>query len=214
MGNRVLEEKFFQIAALAPSVCVCRCSPTQKALIVQKINFYTGKRTAAVGDGGNDVGMILEANVGIGIVGKEGKQASLASDFSINQFSFLRRLILWHGRLSYKRSAVLSQFVIHRGLIISVIQSIFSIIFYYVSIPVYNGMLMLGYSTIYTSFPVFSLVLDEDVPVKAVMKFPPLYKTLQKGRSLSAKTFLIWVWKSIFQVNKHFLTNDFVHRDV
>jgi P-type E1-E2 ATPase len=27
----------------------------------------------AVGDGGNDVGMILEADVGIGIVGKEGK---------------------------------------------------------------------------------------------------------------------------------------------
>jgi len=25
-----------------------------------------------VGDGGNDVGMILEADVGIGIVGKEG----------------------------------------------------------------------------------------------------------------------------------------------
>ena len=34
---------------------------------------YTGKRVACVGDGGNDVGMILEANVGIGIVGKEGK---------------------------------------------------------------------------------------------------------------------------------------------
>ena len=74
-----------------------------------------------MGDGGNDVGMILESNVGIGIVGKEGKQASLAADFSINQFSFLKRLILWHGRLSYKRSAVLSQFVIHRGLVITVI---------------------------------------------------------------------------------------------
>jgi len=32
------------------------------------------------------VGMILEANVGIGIVGKEGKQASLAADYSINEF--------------------------------------------------------------------------------------------------------------------------------
>ena len=64
-------------------MCVCRCSPTQKAIIVKKIGMYTKKRTAAVGDGGNDVGMILEANVGIGIVGKEGKQASLASDFSI-----------------------------------------------------------------------------------------------------------------------------------
>ena len=104
--------------------------------------------------------MILESNVGIGIVGKEGKQASLAADFSINQFSYLKRLILWHGRLSYKRSAVLSQFVIHRGLIITVIQAIFSIIFYYVAIPIYNGYLMLGYTTLYTSFPVFSLVFD------------------------------------------------------
>lgn len=57
---------------------------------------------------------------------------------------------------------------------------------------------MLGYTTLYTSLPVFSLVFDEDVPVSAVMKFPPLYKTLQKGRALSTKTFLIWIWKSIF----------------
>ena len=178
LQSKHLEEMFFTIATRAPSVCVCRCSPTQKAEIVKKINMYTKKRTASVGDGGNDVGMILEANVGIGIVGKEGKQASLASDFSIDQFSYLRRLILWHGRLSYKRSAVLSQFVIHRGLIITVIQATFSIIFYFVAIPVYNGYLMLGYSTIYTSLPVFSLVFDEDVPVTAVMKFPPLYKTL------------------------------------
>ena len=68
-----LEEDFFSVATQCPSVCVCRCSPTQKALIVKKISQYTKKRTAAVGDGGNDVGMILEANVGIGIVGKEGK---------------------------------------------------------------------------------------------------------------------------------------------
>ena len=53
-------------------------------MIVKKISQYTKKRTASVGDGGNDVGMILESNVGIGIVGKEGKQASLAADFSIN----------------------------------------------------------------------------------------------------------------------------------
>jgi len=119
--NPQLEEKFLAAATQAPSVCVCRCSPTQKAYITSKIGEFTGKRTAAVGDGGNDVGMILEANVGIGVVGKEGKQASLAADFSIDEFKYLRRLIMWHGRLSYKRSAVLSQFVIHRGLIISII---------------------------------------------------------------------------------------------
>lgn len=199
LHNKKLEQQFFEIACKAPVVCVCRCSPTQKAIITKRVIKYTGKRVACVGDGGNDVGMILEANVGIGIVGKEGKQASLAADFSINQFSFLKRLILWHGRQSYKRSSLLSQFVIHRGLVISVIQAVFSIIFYFVAIPIYNGYLMLGYATIYTSLPVFSIVLDEDTGVQTALEYPPLYKTLQKGRSLSFKTFLIWVWKSIFQ---------------
>jgi len=55
--------------------------------------------------------------------------------------------------------------VIHRGLIISVIQTIFSIVFYYVTIPVYNGLLLMGYVTIYTNMPVFSLVFDQDVSV-------------------------------------------------
>jgi phospholipid-translocating ATPase len=113
----------------------------------------------------------------------------------------LKHLILWHGRLSYKRSSVLSQFVIHRGLIISIIQAMFSIVFYFVSIPIYNGYLMMGYTTFYTNMPVFALVTDVDVELKNVMKFPPLYKSLQKGRSLNFKTFLIWVWKSIYQVS-------------
>jgi phospholipid-translocating ATPase len=46
--------------------------------------------------------------VGIGIEGKEGKQAALASDFSILKFKYLNMLLLWHGRLSYKRSAMLA----------------------------------------------------------------------------------------------------------
>ena len=90
----------------------------------------------------------------------------------------MKKLILWHGRLSYKRSAVLSQFVIHRGLIISIIQASFSIIFYFVAIPIYNGFLMLGYATVYTMLPVFSLVLDYDVSEEQALEYPPLYKTL------------------------------------
>jgi phospholipid-translocating ATPase len=163
------------------------------------MKFYTDTRTCSIGDGGNDVGMILEAHIGVGIVGKEGKQASLAADFSIMEFRALKLLTLWHGRLSYKRSAVLAQFVIHRGLIISSIQVIFSILFYFTSIPIYNGYLMLGYATVFTSLPVFSIVFDEDVDLKTAVKFPILYKILQKGRILSTKTFLIWVFKSIYQ---------------
>ncbi len=54
--------------------------------------------------------------------GQEGKQASLAADFSVTQFKHLGRLLMVHGRNSYKRSAALSQFVIHRSLCISAMQ--------------------------------------------------------------------------------------------
>ena len=143
--------------------------------------------------------MIQKADVGLGIVGKEGMQASLAADFSVIRFCDIKKLIIWHGRLSYKRSAALSQFVVHRGMIISFIQAIFTCLYFFVTIPIYNGYLILGYATIYTSFPVFTLVLDEDVSQRQVERFPALYKTIQKGRSLNLKTFLIWTWKSIYQ---------------
>eukprot|EP01132_Coremiostelium_polycephalum_P008025 gene8025-9870_t len=193
------KDQFMEIATKAPSVVCCRCTPTQKADIVRLIKEKTKKRTCAIGDGGNDVSMIQAADVGVGIVGKEGKQASLAADFSINQFNYLSRLILWHGRNSYKRSARLSQFVIHRGLIISFIQCVFSAIYYFAAISIYNGMLLVGYATLYTNAPVFSLVLDEDVPEEIAFRYPELYHELQKGRSLSYKTFFIWVLKSVYQ---------------
>ena len=45
----------------------------------------------------------LEAHIGVGISGQEGRQAVLASDFSFGQFRYLERLLLVHGRLSYFR---------------------------------------------------------------------------------------------------------------
>lgn len=92
-------------------------------------------------------------------------QAALAADFSIIEFRDLKTLLFWHGRLSYNRTSLLVNFIIHRGFIISVIQLIFSCIFYYVSIPVFNSILLLGYSTIFTFWPVFALILDKDINV-------------------------------------------------
>ena len=40
--------------------------------------------TLAIGDGANDVNMIAQAHVGIGIEGLEGMQAARASDYAIS----------------------------------------------------------------------------------------------------------------------------------
>ncbi|XP_040841083.1 probable phospholipid-transporting ATPase IIB isoform X1 [Ochotona curzoniae] len=196
---RYYQHEFVELACQCPAVVCCRCSPTQKAHVVKLLQQHTGKRTCAVGDGGNDVSMIQAADCGIGIEGKEGRQASLAADFSITQFQHIGRLLVVHGRNSYKRSAALGQFVMHRGLIISTMQAVFSSVFYFASVPLYQGFLMVGYATVYTMFPVFSLVLDQDVKPEMAMLYPELYKDLTKGRALSFKTFLVWVLISIYQ---------------
>ena len=209
--------EFVMLATELSAVVACRCSPTQKADVARLIREYSKKIVCCIGDGGNDVSMIQAADVGVGIVGKEGKQASLAADFSITQFSFLTKLLLWHGRNSYNRSAKLSQFVIHRGLIIAVIQAVFSSIFFFAPIALYQGWLQVGYATLYTMAPVFSLVLDRDVSEDLALLYPELYKELTKvgrsepsslswkatdmtqGRSLSYKTFFTWLTISVYQ---------------
>lgn len=191
--------EFISLAVLLPAVVACRCSPTQKADIAKLIREFTKKRICCIGDGGNDVSMIQAADVGVGIVGKEGRQASLAADFSIEQFCHLTKLLVWHGRNSYKRSAKLAQFVIHRGLIISVCQTMYSIAIKFEPEGLYKDWLLVGYATVYTAMPVFSLVLDKDVDENLANLYPELYKELTTGASLSYRTFFVWVAVSIYQ---------------
>ncbi|KAK8111893.1 uncharacterized protein PG998_008350 [Apiospora kogelbergensis] len=191
--------EFVSVAVLLPTVVACRCSPTQKAEVAKLIREYTKKRVCCIGDGGNDVSMIQAADVGVGIVGKEGRQASLAADFSIEQFCHLTKLLVWHGRNSYKRSAKLAQFVIHRGLIVAVCQTMYSIAIKFEPEGLYKDWLLVGYATVYTAAPVLSLVLDKDVDENLANLYPELYKELTSGRSLSYRTFFVWVFVSIYQ---------------
>lgn len=66
--------------------------------------------TLAIGDGANDVSMIREAHIGVGLYGNEGMQAVNSSDFALGEFKMLWRLILVHGRLYYLRNA---EFVVY-----------------------------------------------------------------------------------------------------
>lgn len=61
----------------------CRMTPKQKSDLVAVMRDHTDKVILAVGDGANDVSMIKEANIGVGIRGAEGNQACSAADFNI-----------------------------------------------------------------------------------------------------------------------------------
>ena len=68
--------------------------------------------------------------------------------------------------------------MIHHGLIISIMQAVFSAIFYFSPIVLYQEWLMVGYVMIYA--PVFLLVLDRDVNEDLALLYPKLYKELTK----------------------------------
>lgn len=104
-NDRSVHSLFFDLAVLADSVICCRASPSQKAGLVNMVRKKVKKSiTLAIGDGANDIAMIQEAHVGIGITGKEGLQAARVSDYSMAQFRFLTKLLLVHGRWNYIRT--------------------------------------------------------------------------------------------------------------
>mmetsp|Transcript_38821 Transcript_38821/g.37165 ORF Transcript_38821/g.37165 Transcript_38821/m.37165 type:complete len:134 (-) Transcript_38821:866-1267(-) len=75
---RILERpteisNFVQMMQKSKAVIIFRSSPSQKADIVKLVRRkIKDSVTLAIGDGANDVNMIQEAHVGIGLYGKEG----------------------------------------------------------------------------------------------------------------------------------------------
>ena len=59
--------------------------------------------------------MIQMADIGVGISGREGRQAVMASDFAIAQFRFLTRLLLVHGQWNYTRLAYMVLYNLYRN---------------------------------------------------------------------------------------------------
>ena len=175
--NLALAERFFDFTLRCHSVICCRVSPLQKAMIVERMGQKTKKLSIAIGDGANDVGMILKADVGIGVSGKEGRQAVLASDYSISQFRFLKRLLFVHGRLNFYRNVDLIYYCFYKNIAFTIIQMFYGIMSGFSGGTLYDSMLYMIYNVIFTCVPpvVFAAV-ERDVSYRSMMRIPELYK--------------------------------------
>lgn len=91
---------------------------------MELVKHELGVQTLAIGDGANDVNMIQCADVGIGISGQEGMQASRASDFAITQFRYLRRLLLVHGHWCYEKLARFALYMFYKDAVCSSILAV------------------------------------------------------------------------------------------
>uniref|UniRef100_A0A7S4QNF9 Phospholipid-transporting ATPase n=1 Tax=Alexandrium monilatum TaxID=311494 RepID=A0A7S4QNF9_9DINO len=111
--------RFLEAAVRCRSVVCCRVSPKQKADVVQLVKVHKAESTTlSIGDGANDVSMIVAAHVGVGISGKEGAQAAYTADFAISEFRYLRRLLFVHGRESYRRMSVVIAYNFYKNMLL------------------------------------------------------------------------------------------------
>ncbi|KAK8981695.1 hypothetical protein V6N11_028103 [Hibiscus sabdariffa] len=188
---------FTELAILSRTAICCRVTPSQKAQLVELLKSCD-YRTLAIGDGGNDVRMIQQADIGVGISGREGLQAARAADYSIGKFRFLKRLILVHGRYSYNRTAFLSQYSFYKSLVICFIQIFFSFISGVSGTSLFNSVSLMAYNVFYTSVPVLVSVLDKDLGEGTVMQHPQILFYCQAGRLLNPSTFAGWFGRSLF----------------
>lgn len=137
------------IGMACEAVVCCRLTPLQKSEVLEILdiikNIYILKilnltqivhliktaqsrpHTAAIGDGGNDVSMIQEAHVGIGILGKEGRQASISADFAFTKFMYLKKALLVHGHWYYLRISILMQYFFYKNVVFITPQVLFGI---------------------------------------------------------------------------------------
>ena len=122
-SDKVLIEMFLELCDKMDVVLACRVSPKQKGDIVSMVqDRFPHKNTLAIGDGANDVAMIMKAHVGVGIAGREGMQAARTADFAFGMFKFLRPLLFVHGREAYRRNSDIVLYSFYKNFLYVIVQ--------------------------------------------------------------------------------------------
>ena len=157
-SNPTLMSVFVELCTKTDSVICCRASPSQKALMVSNIRKANKNEvTLAIGDGANDIAMIQAADIGVGITGKEGLQASRSSDYSIAQFRYLLKLLFVHGRYNYIRTAKFVLCTFYKEVTFYMTQVIFQRFTLFSGTSLYEPWSLSMFITLFTSLPVLCI---------------------------------------------------------
>lgn len=143
----------------------CRVNPKQKGLIVKSCrDRLTSGCVLAIGDGANDISMIKEAHVGIGIFGEEGWQAAGSADYAITKFKDLYRLLFIHGRWNYLRITFFISFFMYKNYAFTFLQFWMAAFSQWTGLSVLDDYCLLAFNSIFMVGPLFAACLfDKDI---------------------------------------------------
>ena len=211
-NNEEIGKIFLEVAKEAVAVICCRVSPLQKSQVVKLMkNYDKTKITLAIGDGGNDVSMIMEAHIGIGIYGEEGLRAAQSSDYAIGEFQVLRRLIFFHGYLNLMRNSIMVIYFFYKNFVFTIIHFFYGFLNDFSGQTIIEDWFISLFNLLFTSIPLavrgiidLSVKSEDGIIIKILL--PYLYKEQREKPHFNIKNFLLNLLKGII----HALINYFV----
>ena len=211
-NNEEIAKIFLEVAKEAVAVICCRVSPLQKSQVVKLMkNYDRTKITLAIGDGGNDVSMIMEAHIGIGIYGEEGLRAAQSSDYAIGEFQVLRRLLFFHGYLNLMRNSIMVIYFFYKNFVFTIIHFFYGFINDFSGQTIIEDWFISLFNLIFTSIPlaargILDISLKPEDGIIVQILIPYLYKEQRENPHFNITNFLLNLLKGIF----HSLINYFV----
>ena len=202
--DELIQHIFLEIAKDAVAVICCRVSPIQKSQVVKMMkNYDPSAITLAIGDGGNDVSMIMEAHIGVGIYGEEGMRAVQSSDYAIGEFQCLSPLLFFHGRTNYIRNSECIQYFFYKNFVFTVVQFIFGFYCNFTGQTIIDDWFITTFNLLFTSLPLGTRALmDHDLKPddgEVVHKMLPfMYADNRDNPIFTIKNFLLTLLKGIF----------------
>merc|ERR1719453_1943663 len=134
--------------------------------------------------------MIQEAQIGVGIRGKEGRQAVNNSDFAIAQFRFLKRLLMVHGRWNYRRMAKVVVYFFHKNIVITTVILFYTCMSAFSGTSLFEDYVYTGYN-FFLGVPPFCLgFFDQDISAATAQKYLGCYSVGREQQDLNNKVML------------------------
>ena len=220
-----MQSIFLNIAKDAVAVICCRVSPLQKSQVVKMMKTFKPKAvTLAIGDGGNDVSMIMEAHIGVGIYGEEGMRAVQSSDYAIGEFRILHRILCFHGRTNYIRNSECVEYFFYKNFVFTLVQFCYGFLNNFSGQTIIDDWFITLFNLVFTSIPLgaralldFDVKPDDGIIIKKML--PWLYSETRDNPIFTIFNFILVLIKGlihclinyfwiIYSIEKYAVNND------
>lgn len=195
----LFRDELLEVGKQCETVIVCRADPIQKAGVVNIIKKGTHAVCLAIGDGANDVSMLQEATIGVGIYGEEGTQAARTADFAIHYFKHLTKLICVHGRYNMLRISLMFEYSFYKNIGLIGAQVWFAFFNYWSAFSFFDDWVMAWYNQLINGLPPIGMqMFEKDLSEAQIMKYPGAYLELRKGMYFTWYSFLRWIASAVW----------------